>query len=118
MRITSLLLALLLVGMSTPTEADNWLTTSNIRDGEKEEHGSGIPFDGGFVGGDTVDDAFPIPGLPFYDTGNNCGYEDDYDFMCPYGGWSPDVVYSFSPETDMAIDIDLCNSRYDTKLIV
>ena len=30
-------------------------------------------------GGDTVDDAFPITSLPFYDTGTTVGHINDYD---------------------------------------
>lgn len=70
-------------------------------------------------GGDTIFDATVIPGLPFTDTGNTCGYIDDYDEICPYSGsTAPDVVYSFTPVSDMSIDVDLCGSMYDTKLFI
>ena len=68
-------------------------------------------------GGDTIADAVVIPELPFEITGTTAGYTDDYDEVCPYdGSTSPDVVYSFTPQTRMIIDIDLCGSSYDTKL--
>lgn len=70
-------------------------------------------------GGDTIFDAFVIPGLPFNDTGTTFGYVDDYDEVCPYtGSTSPDVVYSFTPADDINVLIDLCGSLYDTKLYV
>jgi hypothetical protein len=73
------------------------------------------------VGGDTCDVATVIPGLPYSDTGNTCGYIDDYDEVCPYSGsTSPDVAYEFTPAADVAVDISLCNDGtwYDTKLYV
>ncbi len=70
-------------------------------------------------GGDTIGDATVIPGLPYYITGTTDGYVHDYDEMCPYGGnASPDVVYSFTPEMDVMIDLDMCGSGYDTKIYI
>jgi len=69
-------------------------------------------------GGDTIFDATVILGLPFSTTGNTTGYIDDYEVMCPYGSWSPDVVYSFTPDSDILIDVDLCGSDYDTKTFI
>ena len=37
--------------------------------------------------------------------------------LTPQAG-APDVVYSFTPTTDMAVDISTCGSLYDTKLYV
>jgi hypothetical protein len=71
------------------------------------------------VGGDRIDNAVPIPGLPFQDMGITCNFINDYDEACPYSGsTSPDVVYSFAPAQDMMITIDLCASQYDTKVYV
>lgn len=70
------------------------------------------------VGGDTVDDALLITELPFTDTGNTCGYADDYDAECYQWAEARDVVYSFTPATDIYIDIDMCGSLYDTKVFV
>ena len=73
----------------------------------------------GREGGETIANAVMITGLPFYDTGNTCDNINDYDEACPYtGSTSPDVVYSFAPTTDIMVDIDLCNSLYDTKVYV
>lgn len=72
-------------------------------------------------GGDTCASATVIGGLPFTADGTTVGYTNDYDEECPYtGSTSPDVVYSFTPATDMAIDISLCTgiTDYDTKLYV
>jgi hypothetical protein len=58
------------------------------------------------LGSDTCATAIPIAGLPYSDTGNTCGYTDDYDEACPWiGVGAPDVVYSFSPPSNMTVDI-------------
>ncbi len=69
-------------------------------------------------GGDTVDDAVPIGGLPYTITGTTEGFVNDYDVMCPYGSNSPDVVYSFTPAADILLTVDLCGSSYDTKIYI
>ena len=70
-------------------------------------------------GGDTIGDATVIPGLPYSNTGTTVGYIDDYDVACPsYSPGSPDVVYSFTPGSDIMIDVDLCGSGYDTKTYI
>jgi len=68
-------------------------------------------------GGDTILDAVEIV-VPIADvTGTTAGYNDDYDEICPYSNsTSPDVVYTFTPDADYELDIDLCGSSYDTKL--
>jgi hypothetical protein len=70
-------------------------------------------------GGDTVGDATVIDAVPYSDVGTTAGYTDDYDEECPYSiSTSPDVVYSLTAGEDLALDIDLCGSSYDTKLYV
>ena len=69
-------------------------------------------------GGDTIEDATPIDGLPFSITGTTTGYMNDYDVECPFDSMSPDVVYSFMPQADLEIDVDLCGSSYDTKTYI
>jgi hypothetical protein len=72
-------------------------------------------------GGDDCASATVIGSLPFTDDGTTVGYTDDYDEVCPYtGSTSPDVVYSFTPSTDMAIDLSLCvgTTNYDTKMYI
>ena len=70
-------------------------------------------------GGDTILDAVLIA-VPLADqAGTTVGYIHDYDEECPYtGSTSPDVVYTFTAAADMALNIDLLGSAYDTKLYV
>ncbi|NNE09402.1 MAG: hypothetical protein HKN20_12645, partial [Gemmatimonadetes bacterium] len=69
--------------------------------------------------GDTAADALPVPGIPFTTFGNTCDYSDDYDWICPFNTpGAPDVVYAFTPASDINVNIELCQSYYDTKLIV
>lgn len=69
--------------------------------------------------GDTAADALPIPGVPFTAFGNTCDYSDDYDWICPFNTpGAPDVVYAFTPANDINVNIELCQSYYDTKLII
>ncbi len=47
------------------------------------------------------------------------GYTDDYNEMCPFdeqGG--SDLVYKFQPSFDQTVNIDLCESSYDTKIYI
>lgn len=70
-------------------------------------------------GGDSIQTAMPIPGLPFHDTGTTTGYTNNYDEVCPYASTSPDVVYSYVANADISVYITLCNgSSYDTKLFI
>jgi hypothetical protein len=72
-------------------------------------------------GGDTIEDAHVITSLPFIDNGTTVGWGDDYDETCPYpGNSSPDVVYSYTPDADMVIEVSLCNAGtfYDTKMFI
>jgi hypothetical protein len=116
MKYTAILAALL---FATFAWADNWNTPDNAFDGVKESHPMGVQNPQGFVGGEDIPNAVVIPGIPYMDTGNTCGYINDYDEWCPYSGsTSPDVVYSFSPAADVDVTLDLCNSYYDTKIYV
>lgn len=63
-------------------------------------------------------DATSIPSIPYTDIGNTCGYDIDYDAFCPYGSGGPDVVYRYVATANLNVDIDLCGSLYDTKLLV
>ena len=71
------------------------------------------------AGGETIETATAITALPFVDSGNTCAGANDYDAACPYpGSVSPDLVYACIPPVDMIVDIDLCESLYDTKVYV
>ncbi len=72
-------------------------------------------------GGDTCATATVIGSLPYTDAGTTVGYTNDYDEVCDYtGSTAPDVVYSFTPAADTAIDLTLCTGTtdYDTKLYI
>jgi len=69
-------------------------------------------------GGDTIQDAIAID-LPYMDSGTTAGFAHDTDEACPYeGSDSPDVVYTFTPATDMIIAVDMIGSAYDTKVYI
>ena len=70
-------------------------------------------------GGNTIEEATVLTDLTELATGTTAGYEDSYDEVCPYeGGGALDVVYSFTPATDMAVNMSSCYSSYDTKFYV
>ncbi|MBM3317691.1 MAG: hypothetical protein FJY75_07545 [Candidatus Eisenbacteria bacterium] len=68
--------------------------------------------------GDDMSHPHWIDLLPWIVTGNSCDYEPDYDAMCPFGSWGPDVVYAVAPERSVTVTVSLCDSHYDTKLMV
>ncbi len=69
---------------------------------------------GGDIGNPTL-----ISALPYSDTGNTANNVDDFDVACNFtGSTSPDAWYSFTPAADVAVDIDLLGSAYDTKVYV
>lgn len=85
----------------------------------EKDHPVNPPVPGTRQGGDTIETATMIPGLPYSDTGTTIGYVHDYDEVCPYSGsMAPDVVYSFTPTADIFVNLDLCGSDYDTKIFV
>jgi len=72
------------------------------------------------AGGENFGSATVIPSLPYTDAGNTCGHVDDVFPPCAFGGVStaPDVVYTYTPTTDQCVNVDMCNSSYDTILHV
>ena len=71
------------------------------------------------AGGEDCGSATVIAALPFSDTGSTVGAVDDYDEVCPFtGSTSGDLVYSYTPAANMAIDVSLCDSLYDTKVYI
>ena len=86
---------------------------------EKNSVVSGVQIQGDRVGGEDINTATVVAGLPFTDAGNTCVFVDDYDEVCPYSGsTSPDCVYAFTPSADVLVDMFLCMSSYDTKIFV
>lgn len=75
------------------------------------------PPPGTLVGGDTFGTATPVPGLPYGDGGNTCGYTNDYTPPCASSS-APDVVYAYTPTVTTCVNISLCGSSYDTILWV
>ncbi len=118
-RLGALGIAVALIMMAAPlVHAELPQPISPHLDSDGKDLGMGSGFDGR-EGGETIEDAFLIAELPFEDTGATCDNIDDYFEACPYsGGWAPDVVYAYTPESDARIDIDLCQSLYDTQVYV
>ena len=70
------------------------------------------------AGGEDCATATVIAALPFSDTGSTVGAMDDYDEACSWASTSGDHVYAYTPAADMAIDVSLCDSLYDTKVYI
>lgn len=68
-------------------------------------------------GGDIFEEALEIS-LPYSGSGTTVGFEDDYDEPCPIWAQAPDVVYSYTPDENINIVVDLWGSDYDTKLFI
>ncbi|HOX27026.1 MAG TPA: hypothetical protein PLL30_15005 [Candidatus Krumholzibacteria bacterium] len=69
-------------------------------------------------GGDTIAQATPIVVGSALD-GTTTGFINDYDEVCPYtGGMAPDVVYTFTPEANIGVTVDMYGSAYDTKIYI
>ncbi len=68
------------------------------------------------AGGETFETAVVVTALPFTDTGNTCAAVDDYELMCGSYSSAPDLVYAFTPVTDIVLIVDLCESGYDTRI--
>lgn len=87
-----------------------------MADKVKEEVGSHARYVGDNIdreGGEDIDTAVVVGALPFDDTGDTSDNIDDYQWTTDT---APDVVYSFTPDVDMFLDVELCGSSYDTKL--
>ncbi|MBM3321511.1 MAG: hypothetical protein FJY73_12630 [Candidatus Eisenbacteria bacterium] len=83
------------------------------------DHVAGVPIPGGRTEGETIENAIPIPSLPFTGSGNTCAFANDYDEACPYSNSvSPDAVYVFTASYWTYACIDLCASAYDSKVYI
>ncbi len=69
--------------------------------------------------GEVCETAIVVDALPYFATDSTTGFDDDYDAVCPYAGSiAPDVVFSYTPTADGLVDVDLCESGYDTKVYI
>jgi hypothetical protein len=59
-----------------------------------------------------------IPSIPYTDTGTTAGYADDFVTPCFPGGSASDVIYRFTPNFDVTVDVSLCGSSYNTVLTI
>ncbi|MEC9477205.1 MAG: hypothetical protein VX764_09215, partial [Planctomycetota bacterium] len=76
-----------------------------------------VPLPAQGTGGEDCASAEVIGAIPFSSTGDTCSALDDYNESCPFtptGG--RDVVYRYTPSTDVTVSIDLCSSDFDTKV--
>ena len=70
-------------------------------------------------GGDNLTDAYVIPSLPFHDSGTTAGYTSDWDPICCGGCMmGPDVVYKFTPDHDMKVNVNTCGTSFYDVLYV
>ncbi|MBL0062749.1 MAG: hypothetical protein IPP40_15025 [bacterium] len=69
-------------------------------------------------GGEDCFSATVIASLPYCDQGSTAGNNDDFFEECLGITGAPDVVYSYSPSSDMDISISLLSSSYNTYLQV
>jgi hypothetical protein len=71
--------------------------------------------------GDLIENALVIQSLPIEINGSTAAFHNDYDEACPNGGSiSPDVVYAYTPTSNVTVSISLCSGQtdYDTKVYV
>jgi len=114
MRTALVVLVVLLAAAMVAGATSNRMTVA-----EKNLVPKGTPTYEGRDVGDNIAAPIIVGSLPFTETGNTCAYLDDYDVTCPYpGSTSPDVVYSYSPVSDVTVDVSLCGSTYDTKVYI
>jgi hypothetical protein len=108
--------------LAFPCEASTSVFSSRLADviaAKEQPAKESPPSPRSAVAGDVIGSALPIENLPFTDIRSSCVFVNDYDEACPYpGSTSPDVVYSYSPASAEILEIDLCQSSYDTKVFV
>ena len=64
-------------------------------------------------GGDNFNDAFVITSLPFHDTGSTVSYANDWTPpCCPECMNGPDVVYSYTPTSDIVVNVNTCGATW------
>ncbi len=120
-----ILAAAIVVVAIAVTAAVGGVGTTNVAPAKIAGPGSlgNPPIASEFQGGDTCAAAVDLGTLPATVSGTTSGYVNDYDEVCPYtGGTAADVVYSYTPASNMTVFASLCtpgtNTDYDTKLYV
>jgi hypothetical protein len=115
----ALTLILLALALSATAYAAT-LSTSNVFQYAQKPWGRGAGSgDGVRIRGDTVAEPFIVDVFPFSATGSTCSFNHDYDYACPYAGsTAKDVVYKYTCIISQRVNIDLCQSTYDTKVYV
>lgn len=71
--------------------------------------------------GEDLSHPLEIRELPFLDSRDTAQYTHIYNYDCSEWGDSgnaPDVVYLYQPKKDIVLDINLCESTYDSKVFV
>ncbi|KAI7837690.1 hypothetical protein COHA_008483 [Chlorella ohadii] len=59
-----------------------------------------------------------ITSLPFSDSDVTSRFTDKYPGGGDGSGGSPDVVYAYTPKSDVAVEVSTCGSLFDTRLYV
>ncbi|MBC8526499.1 MAG: carboxypeptidase regulatory-like domain-containing protein, partial [Candidatus Cloacimonetes bacterium] len=112
-----------------PPGSDNFdLTISSVGGIAGDEMSSsgytsypGFLFPEGPLIGDTIEDPFIVTFVDseYTDNGSTVNFNNDYQMPPDFGAPdSNDVVYQFTLESDMIVDVSLLNSLYDTKLAI
>ena len=71
------------------------------------------------IPGDHCSNALTLPGIPSSVSGNTCGFLDDFNASCEWLFFgSKDVVYRYISTTTQLVNLDVCQSDFDTRLYV
>ncbi len=69
--------------------------------------------------GDDCSNAKTLTSLSYCLEDCTVGYNDDYNEMCPFNELgASDLVYKFQPSFNQTVNIDLCESSFDTKMYI
>eukprot|EP00899_Mesostigma_viride_P007714 jgi/Mesvir1/16944/Mv25090-RA.1 len=85
--------------------------------------GTGIPTGSGHVCGDTIENPIPVLLLPFHYEADSSVFHRDYNFDAGcQSEWpdpsAPDLVFSFTPESDGVLVASLCGSEFNTVVTI
>lgn len=69
--------------------------------------------------GDDCETALTLVAPAFCIEGCTAGFHDDYNEQCPFTAeGAPDLVYRLIPSVTDTVNIDLCDSSFDTKIFI